>query len=142
MESAQSGREVRIDSPGRHHEARKIMRYPIQARVSFSWKDENGNRRQDQGTSRDVSEKGTFVLAPRCPPVGVDVRLRMLILAPLDAARILNMEFKGRVLRVEQTTPGGGKDGFAVLGHAAIVRENNESTEEENPSGNGPNTDS
>jgi hypothetical protein len=116
---------VRIDSPGRDREARKFMRYPIQERVSFWWKDENGNRRQDEGTSRDVSVKGIFVFALRCPPVGAEVRLRILILAPLDAPRILNMEFNGRVLRVDQTTPGGGKGGFAVLSHAAIPCENN-----------------
>ena len=116
---------VRIDSPGRDRETRKTMRYPIQERVSFWWRDENGNRRQDEGTSRDVSEKGTFVFALHCPPVGADVRLRILILAPLDAARILDMEFKGRVLRVEQCTPGGGKGGFAILSHAVIPCENN-----------------
>jgi hypothetical protein len=35
---------------------RKSMRYPVKARVSFWWKDEDGNQRQGEGISRDISE--------------------------------------------------------------------------------------
>jgi hypothetical protein len=115
---------------------RKSMRYPVKAPVSFWWKDENGNQCQGEGTSRDVSETGTFVFAPGCPPVGADIALRIFLVAlPGATTRIVRMEVDGRVLRVEQAT-AAGRCGFAVLTKDAILRENVESTREENPSSN------
>ena len=114
---------------------RKNMRYPVKAPVSFWWNDENGNQRLGEGTSRDVSETGTFVFAPSCPPVGADIALRIFLVALPGATRILRMEVDGRVLRVEQAT-AAGRCGFAVLTKDAILRENVESTREENPSSN------
>jgi hypothetical protein len=114
------------------------MRYPVEAPVLFWWKDENGNQRQGEGTSRDVSETGAFVFAQGCPPVGGVVQLRIFVVAPLDATRVLNMGFEGRVLRVDQSTPGRGKSGFAVLSHVASLRESHESIGKGNPKGNEP----
>jgi PilZ domain len=102
---------------------RKSMRYPVEAPVLFWWKDENGSERRGEGTSRDVSETGTFVFTPGCPQAGANVALRIFVVAPLDATRVLNLAFEGRVLRVEQTTPGGGKSGFAVLSLVANLHE-------------------
>jgi hypothetical protein len=122
---------------GDHGElTRKSMRYPVEAPVLFWWKDENDSQRQGEGTSRDVSESGTFVFAPGCPQVGANVALRIFVVAPLDATRVLNLAFEGRVLRVEQTTPGGGKSGFAVLSLVANLREYGERTGNGEPSGN------
>jgi hypothetical protein len=117
------------------------MRYPVETRVSFWWEDEDGNQRQGEGTSRDISETGAFVFAPGCPPVGADVKLRIFIVPAPHTTRVLNMEFEGQVLRVEQTAPGGSKSGFAVWGHVAILRENDESIGKGNPSGNEGTTD-
>ncbi len=65
---------------------RKSRRYPVGAAVSFWWKEE-GSQHQGEGTSRDISETGAFVLTPACPPVGADVGLR-IVFAPLaDAER-------------------------------------------------------
>jgi hypothetical protein len=111
------------------------MRYPVKAPVSFWWKDESGDQRQGEGTSRDVSETGTFVFAPGCPPVGADVALRIFLVALPGATRVLRMEVDGRVLRVEQAT-AAGSSGFAVLTKDAILRENEESKYEEDPGGN------
>jgi hypothetical protein len=115
---------------------RKSMRYPVKAPVSFWWKDENGNQRQGEGTSRDVSETGAFVFAPGCPPVGADIALRIFLVAlPGATTRIVRMEVDGRVLRVEQAT-AAERCGFVVLTKDAILREDVESTSEENPSWN------
>jgi hypothetical protein len=111
------------------------MRYPVQGRVSFWWKDEDGNLRQGEGTSRDISETGTFVLALACPPVGADVELRIFLVALPQAMRALRMELEGQVLRVEQTAAGMGSSGFAVLTQDAILHENDESTAKEIPAG-------
>ena len=114
---------------GSSNPTRKSMRYPVKAPVSFWWKDENGNRRQGAGTSRDVSETGTFVFALGCPPVGADIALRIFLVALPGATRILRMEVDGRVLRVEEAT-GSGRCGFAVLTEDAILRKNEENTSE------------
>jgi hypothetical protein len=106
--------------------ARKSMRYPVQGRVSFWWKDEHANQRQGEGTSRDISETGTFVFALACPPVGVDVELRIFLVALPNTTRALRMELEGQVLRVEQTATGMGSSGFAVLTQDATLRENDE----------------
>jgi hypothetical protein len=109
------------------------MRYPVKAPVSFRWKDENGNQRQGEGTSRDVSETGTFVFAPGCPPVGADVALKIFLVAMPGATKMVRVEVDGRVLRVEQAT-AAASSGFAVLTKDAILRENG-SPCEGNPSG-------
>jgi PilZ domain len=111
------------------------MRYPVQARVSFCWKGEDGDPRQGEGTSRDISETGTFVFAPDCPPVGAGVELRIFLVALPLATKSLRMELAGRVLRVEQTAAGMGSSGFAVLTEGAILHENHESDGGGNPSG-------
>ncbi|MFY9530043.1 MAG: PilZ domain-containing protein [Candidatus Acidiferrales bacterium] len=111
------------------------MRYPVQGRVSFWWKDEDGKQRQGEGTSRDISETGTFVSALACPPVGADVELRIFLVALPNATRAPRIELEGQVLRVEQTAEGMGSSGFAVLTQDAILRENDESTGEGNPGG-------
>ena len=108
------------------------MRYPLEAKVSFHWKDKDGIRRQGEGTSRDLSETGTFVFAPACPPVGSDVELKISFAALPSAASALRMELEGRVLRVEQTTAGKGSGGFAVATNEATLRESDESAGEEN----------
>ena len=106
---------------------RKSMRYPLRASVLFSWKDENGNQCQGEGTSRDISETGAFVLTLGCPPLGADVALRIVLAAPPDAMKMLRMEVDGWVLRVEQAT-AAGSSGFAVLTKDAILRESEGST--------------
>jgi hypothetical protein len=107
------------------------MRYPLEAQVSFHWKDKDGTERRGQGTSRDLSETGTFVFAPACPPVGSKVELRISVAALPSAASALRMELEGRVLRVEQTTVRKGSGGFAVATNGAALRENDESAGEE-----------
>ena len=58
-------------------ESRKTLRFPLEAWVAFSWKDDNGMEQRAKGRSRDISERGVFVLANNCPPVGVKIALRI-----------------------------------------------------------------
>lgn len=115
---------------------RKSMRFPLQAPVVFWWRDENDAYQQSEGWSRDISERGAFVFAVACPPVGADVGLRISFAALPEAPRAQRMEVEGRVLRVEQPRTGKGSSGFAVLSNEVILRENDESTEEANSGGN------
>ena len=119
------GRGVIVGSSG--NPTRKSMRYPVRAPVSFSWNDENGNRCQSEGTSRDVSETGAFVFAPACPAAGAHVKLRIVLVELPGPTKIARVEVDGRVLRVEQST-AAGSSGFAVLTKDTILRENGGST--------------
>lgn len=107
---------------------RKSMRYPLKVPVSFSWKDENGIEQKGEGSSRDVSETGTYVLASGCPPTGTDVELK-LVVAARDAPRVLNMEFEGRVLRVERHAAAQAECGFAVSSRVAILLNKDSATD-------------
>jgi hypothetical protein len=112
------------------------MRYPLETRVCFRWKDKDGTQRQGEGTSRDLSETGTFVLARACPPVGSQIELRISLAALPSAASALRVELEGRVLRVEKSFAGKGSGGFAVATNEVTLRENDESSSEESASRN------
>jgi hypothetical protein len=114
---------------------RKSMRYPLAVQVSFRWKDKDGTQHQDEGTSRDLSESGTFVLARVCPPVGSDVELRIFFASLPSAASGLRMDLEGRVLRVERTSAGDVSSGFAVANNEVTLCESEESASEGNASG-------
>ena len=117
---------------GSERPARKKMRFPVVAPVFFRWKDANGNEHRGEGTSRDISETGAFVLTAVSPPLGVDIELRITLVGLLKAMTAGRMELGGRILRVEQTAAGRGIGGFAVLTQEVIFLELDESTGEEN----------
>jgi hypothetical protein len=66
---------------------------------------------QGDGVSRDLSERGAFVFAVECPPLGTTVDLKINLQRLEDINGIGPVEFEGRVLRVEHSESG---DGFAV----------------------------
>jgi PilZ domain len=105
---------------------RSDMRYPVKARVDFWWQGEdrafNGN-----GTSRDVSEKGAFVVAPTIPPLGTDVGLTFFLPKLSKAIAAVRIEVEAKVIRVDQETEAEKRGGFAVLTKAAILRKNGKS---------------
>jgi hypothetical protein len=101
--------------------ARTTIRYPLDASVLFWWKDESGIYRQNEGRGRDASDRGAFVLAADCPPVGTGIRLRICIEGFPDSAAALRIEVEGQILRIEEAWPSGGITGFAVLLSKALV---------------------
>ena len=91
---------------------RATIRFPLEAHVAFRWTDENGNRQQGEGSSRDISERGAFVFAVACPPMGSNVELRI----PLEGLPDANwIDLAGCVVRVEQAHSEKGSSGFAVF---------------------------
>jgi hypothetical protein len=101
--------------------ARTTIRYPLETSVVFWWKDKNGIYQQNEGRGRDVSDRGAFVFAAACPPIGTSIGLRISLEGFPDAAPALRIEVEGRVLRVEQSRSGERSSGFAVLLSNAIV---------------------
>ena len=115
---------------GSERPARKEMRFPVGAPVFFRWKDADGNEHRGEGTSRDISQTGAFVLTAVSPPLGADIELRISLVGLLKTMTAGRMELGGRVLRVEETAAGRGIGGFAVLTQEVIFREQDESTGE------------
>jgi hypothetical protein len=96
--------------------ARKTLRFLLQTAVTFWWTNGNGEPRQGEGRSRDVSEHGAFVFAPCCPPVGASLTLKIDLEGIPDEIGRLPVEVEGEVLRVEQSPAERGMltGGFAV----------------------------
>jgi len=90
----------------------------LQTAVTFWWTTGNGEPRQGEGRSRDVSEHGAFVFASSssCPPVGVILTLKIDLDGIPDEVGRLPVEVEGEVLRVEQCIAERGMltGGFAV----------------------------
>ena len=76
----------------------------------FWWTNENGERQQGEGLSRDVSEHGAFVFSRTCPPVGSNVALAINLEGISDDIGEVPVEVEGEILRVEQAE----NNGFAI----------------------------
>jgi hypothetical protein len=105
-------------------EARKAIRFPLEASVIFFWKGANGMDQQGTGRSRDVSEHGVFVFTESCPPLGAKVDLSISLPEAGDIAQALRLQIEGHVLRVHDTS-GAGDSGFAVLSEQTLLKNNN-----------------
>ena len=88
----------------------------MQTAVTFSWTNGNGQYRQGEGRSRDVSEHGAFVFAPICPQIGAKVMLTIDLEGIPDEIGPFPVEVEGEVLRVEQSPAERGMltGGFAI----------------------------
>jgi len=108
--------------------ARNAIRFPLEASVQFWWKDETGTDHQNEGRSRDISERGVFVVSNDCPPQGVKIGLRLSLEELPNVARGLWMAIDGYVLRVENWAGGWGREkyGFAVFSEEAMLKENDQ----------------
>lgn len=100
-------------------DARSIVRYSLNARATFHWK-EHGVSHRASGETRDISHKGAYIAAPVCPAQGAIVSLNIYLPALADENCPLHLEAVGRVLRVE--TKSNHKKGFAVANDRVILR--------------------
>lgn len=104
-------------------DARKSIRFPLEASVTFFWTSEAGMSRHGAGRSRDISEHGVFVLADDCPPLGSKIGLNISLPEFSDIAQALRVQIEGRVLRID-TGSGMGASGFAVMSEQTLLAEN------------------
>lgn len=89
-------------------------RFDLTAPVTYSWKDRPGVRRSAQGTTRDVSECGLFVLTDSLPPLGTAIQFEVSF-SFRDDSRV-QMRARGMIVRAE---PG---DAEKVRGFAASTK--------------------
>jgi len=105
---------------------RVAVRYALHARVVFQWSAEDGAHRVGRGRTRDISQKGAYIVAPESPPSGTRVAMSIYLPALGGEARVLRVDAEGRVTRVEphQETESGITSGFAVANHEVTLSAN------------------
>ena len=91
---------------------RSHLRFDLRAPVAYTWKDKEGIRQDSSGITRDVSEKGVFIIAHSTPPMGASIRFEVSFLYR-DHSQI-RMRARGRVLRVESNGEAKTEHGFAT----------------------------
>lgn len=90
---------------------RAAVRYKLRLPVLFHWND--GKEHTEGGFTIDVALDGALILSSKCPPVGSDVRIVVLIPSPDQSGEELRIECIGKVTRlVEQP----GCSAFGVHG--------------------------
>jgi PilZ domain len=102
-------------------ERRKTTRYRMRAQVIFRWGVSHKDRFLGEGTTRDVSLTGAYVLTATCPPVNEMVQME-IIFPPLFTTSSTRMRAKMKVLRVENDAASERPGGFSIVGKGFSVR--------------------
>lgn len=88
--------------------SRVAVWYRLRLPVIFRWND--GEERIEGGFTNDVAVDGALILSSKCPPVGCDIRLEVLIPCPDRVGDEFRIECIGKVTRVLE------KPGWHVFG--------------------------
>jgi hypothetical protein len=76
------------------------VRYKLRLPVIFHWND--GTEHTEGGFTCHVALDGALIFSSKCPPVGSDIRIEVLLLAPDQSGEGLRIECIGKVARVEE----------------------------------------
>jgi PilZ domain len=90
---------------------RTAVRYMLRLPVIFHWND--GLDHTEGGFTADVGLDGAFILTSRCPSVGSQVRIEVLLPSPGEDGSEVRIECVGQVVRVVNKP---GCHGFGVWG--------------------------
>jgi PilZ domain len=90
---------------------RSSVRYRLSLPVIFHWSD--GGEFTEGGFTYDVALNGALICSTKCPPVGTDVRIEVLVPSPADSSEQLRIQCVGRVTRA---ITEGGQCTFGVKG--------------------------
>jgi hypothetical protein len=93
-------------------ELRKATRYRVSAPALYWWQRADGTLQEAQGISRDISDRGVFVLAKDLPPPGVHVELQVHLPAVTGTSRSAQLYGEGTVVRLSGR--GARESGFAA----------------------------
>lgn len=96
-------------------ELRKATRYRVSAPAFYWWQRADGTLQEAQGISRDISDRGVFILAKDLPPPGVHVELDVHLPAVTETSRSAQLHGEGTVVRTSGRS--AEESGFA----AAVV---------------------
>jgi hypothetical protein len=79
---------------------RNAVRYKLRLPVIFHWND--GAERTAGGFTNDVALDGALIFSSKCPPVGSNVRIEVLLPSPDRSGEELRIECIGKVARVAE----------------------------------------
>lgn len=88
------------------------LRFDLTAPVKYSWTDLTG-RHHGTGCTRDVSERGIFIVTDTLPPMGATVHFEVSF--PFRDESQIQMRAQGRVVRVDSESGTATERGFATL---------------------------
>jgi hypothetical protein len=99
-------------------ERRNAIRYRLETEAVFRW----GRTFSGDGTTRDISALGAYIVTPVCPPLDAFASLEIAFSTFVGAK---NLHFQGdmRVVRIDNHLP---KPGFAVVGKLAALTQSND----------------
>ena len=94
-------------------EHRNRVRYRLAASAVFAWRGADRARLVGEGTTRDISLAGVFILSPTCPPVGVTIQLDVFLSSLVPSTkRGVRIKTEATVTRVDHA---GSVEGFAAV---------------------------
>lgn len=88
---------------------RSAVRYPLRLPVIFQWSD--GTDHTEGGFTNDVALDGALIFSTRCPPVGSDIRIEILVPSPDHSGDELRIQCNGKVTRVAEQAGCFGVEG-------------------------------
>jgi hypothetical protein len=97
--------------PDRSEQCRAAARYKLQLPVIFYWND--GIEHAAGGFTIDLALDGAMILSRKCPPIGADVRIEVLLPSPDRSGEDLRIECISKVIRVAEQP---GCNAFEVHG--------------------------
>jgi hypothetical protein len=99
--------------PGTLRAPRRAVRYTLDTQVVYSWSDVGGLPRESRGCTRDISPKGSYVIAACCPPLGTTLAMSFDLPALMGESQAVHVQVHSRVTRID---PGGAGRcaGFSV----------------------------
>ena len=98
-------------------EMRRELQYRLNAPALFVWQSAHDRRLRGEGSARDVSVLGAFIVTATCPPVETPVHVEFVLpfLTLMGTKTDIRIRGEARVIRVEHPSGGQGQNGFAVV---------------------------
>jgi len=83
---------------------RTAIRYKLRLPVIFHWND--GTEHTEGGFTNDVALDGVLIVSSKCPPLGSEIRIEVLVPAPNSSEEEIRIECVGKVTRVPEARGG------------------------------------
>src|ERR1700680_1883399 len=100
---------------------RQHLRFALRGFVSFSWQEREDLRLEGNGFTRDISERGVFVLTGAHVPLGEAIQMEIVFCSP-GTNSVVRMIAEGHVLRVEPVSQSAHMGGCAAAISSLVFR--------------------
>ena len=95
-------------------ETRRELRYRLEVPALFTWQSANHKCFQGEGSTRDISALGAFIVTSTCPPPETPVQVEVVLPSLTGRKSGIRIRGEARVIRIEHPTGGRRENGFAV----------------------------